>query len=133
MSVVILIYVFSVLGFSLALYFTHIKNNIDHSMNCLRSAVGVIHDKTIEDDEKEKMIKQAGMEVMVDFLIISVKTFVIIIASVLPAIFADFSGITTFLELTNFALRYEVIVITTIVFVTLAIVLKARPPSNKRG
>ena len=95
-----------------------------------RQAVATIIDKDLDDAAKEKETQAAAIDTLKNAFFLLMKLMVIFGAAAAPIWLADIAGIAELSEISAFALRLDILLITTTV--ASAIVLLGRKLSKKR-
>ncbi len=74
-------------------------------------AVAAMRDKSLDDDEREKAVQRASIQLIGAFFSILVRSALAFLASFLPIWFASLTGLATFEEVFHYLSRWDVIVI----------------------
>ena len=95
-----------------------------------RQAVTTITDNSLDDDAKEKAAKAAAVSIFRASFLLLFKIVITLGVTVLPIWLANVTGLASFPETSEFALRLDVLLITTII--VSAIVLLGRKLLGKQ-
>ena len=127
---VLVTYCLAVISFCLAFYFTRLSTTCGQLIVIAKQAVTTITNKDLDDAAKEKETQAAAIDTLKNAFSLLMKLVAIFGAAVVPIWLADVAGIAKFSETSAFALRLDVLLITTIV--ASAIVLLGRKLSGKQ-
>lgn len=112
---VIITYCLAVFLFCLAFYFTKLVTTCSEIIGITQRALATITDNSLDDAEKEKATKVAALTILKNSFLLVFKIVITFGATILPLLLADFTEIASFSETSKFALRIDVLLITTIV------------------
>jgi hypothetical protein len=96
---------------------TGLHKSFVHIADTSRVVVKVLADPDIEDDAKEEAARQGSVELLKISLFVALKGAATLVAAMLPFAVSDALGLRPWNETVAFALRPDVLVITTIVMV----------------
>ena len=112
---VMLIYCLAVLFFCLAFYFTKVIKTCNQIIDISRQSVATITDKNLDDAAKEKATQAAAINMLKNGFSLLAKLMITLGLTVLPLWLADVAGLATSSETSKFAMRLDVLLITTII------------------
>ena len=112
---VIIIYCLAVILFCVAFYFTKLLNTCSQIVIMAKQALSTVTDKSLGDEAKEKAAKVAAVNILKNSFFLLFKILITIGAAILPLWLADIAGMANFSDTSEFALRLDVLLITTIV------------------
>jgi len=112
---VIITYCLAVFAFCIAFYFTRPLATCSQIFVIVNQAVKTIANKNIDDATKEKTTQGAAIDILKNSFSLLFKFSGIFGAAVVPVWLADISEIVEFSEINAFALRLDVLLITTFV------------------
>lgn len=96
-----------------------------------QNAVATMRDDSLDDDTREKKLQQASIKLFMAFISILIRSALAILASLLPILLADLTGLSKIEDVTSFLSRWDVIVIVTVsVIVFYLIFIRSQPYSN---
>jgi len=122
--IIAFVYVLVVLLFCLSFYFTRIVYTCRQVLSIARKSMGVLSDGNLDDLAKEKAIKKAALKMVKQCSVLFIKIFIILGVAVLPMWLADFMKLATLTETSQFAMRWDVLVITTLIVLVPVIVMR---------
>ena len=108
-------YCLAVILFCMAFYFTKLLATCNRIIITVQQAVTTITDKYIDDNAKEKAAKAAAVNIIKSSFLLLFKIVITFGTAVLPLFLADITGLADFSETSEYALRLDVLLITTIV------------------
>lgn len=114
---VLMIYVLSVASFCAAFFFSGFMKSGLESVSIMREAMAVVTNKTVSDSDKERMSRDAAARMFRLLIVILLKISICVGAALFPVLVADFVGFLEMDESRKFALRLDVILITSLVLV----------------
>ncbi|MEM7268685.1 MAG: hypothetical protein AAF401_05470 [Pseudomonadota bacterium] len=109
----------SILVFVLLFRFVGLLVVAQRAVATARSAVDVMKDRSLDDDAKEKAVQKASLGLFRDFGGILVRSAVILAGAAAPAYLAEFAGLTTAQTVFDWLLRWDVILIASLVSVAI--------------
>lgn len=112
---IIAIYVLAVLLFALAFTLTHLPQSFGQVMATIRQALMVIADNQIDDSAKERAAQQAALKLLKQSTLIVSKGAITVASALLPFWMANALSLKPWEETIEFALRWDVLGITTFV------------------
>lgn len=112
---VFITYCLAVILFCVAFYYTKLLATCGQIIIVAQQAVTTITDKSIDDDAKEKAAKAAAVNIFKSSFLLLFKMVITFGAAILPLFLADVTGLASFSETSEYALRLDVLLITTIV------------------
>jgi hypothetical protein len=113
--VVFITYCLAVLLFCLAFYYTRLLATCSQVLVVAQQAVTKITDKNTDDEAKEEAAKAAAVSILKNSFILIFKIVITLGAAVLPLSLANITGLANFSETSEFALRLDVLLITTVI------------------
>ena len=122
--IIVAVYTLAVLLFCLSFYFTRMVDTCRQVLGIARESTGVLSDGNLDDLTKEKAIKKAALNMVKQCFVLFIKIFIILGVTVSPMWLAAFMRLATLNETSQFAMRWDVLVITTIVVLVPVIVLR---------
>ena len=123
-------YCLAVILFCVAFYFTKLLTTCKQIIVIALQAMTTITDVNLDDAAKEKATKAAAINMLKNSFSLVIKFLIIIGVTVLPLWLADVTGMVNFSVTSKFALRLDVLLITTII--AMAIVFLGRKLLNKQ-
>lgn len=112
---VFITYCLAVLLFCLAFYYTRLLATCSQVLVVAQQAVTKITDKNTDDEAKEEAAKAAAVSILKNSFILIFKIVITLGAAVLPLSLANITGLANFSETSEFALRLDVLLITTVI------------------
>ena len=116
------IYVLGVVLFAAAFGATGLASSFGRVVETSRGAAKVALDKARTDDEKEIAARRAGLDLLRQSAMIFIKGGATVLAAAMPFWIADVAAIRPLEETMAFALRWDVLGITTLVMIGLVYV-----------
>ena len=113
-------YCLAVIFFCTAFYFTHMLTTCNQIITIAKTSVTTITDKNLDDAIKEKATQAAAVNMLKRSFFLLIKLAIIFCATVLPLWLADLAGLASFSDTSNFSLRIDVLLITTIIVTLIA-------------
>jgi hypothetical protein len=113
--VVFIAYCLAVLLFCLAFYYTRLLATCSQVIVVAQQAITTITDKNTDDEAKEEAAKAAAVSILKNSFILIFKIVITLGAAVLPLSLANITGLANFSETSEFALRLDVLLITTVI------------------
>lgn len=110
-----IIYCLAVILFCVTFYFTKLLTTCTQIIVIAQQAMTTITDVNLNDAAKEKATQAAAINMLRNSFLLLIKFVIIISVTVLPLWLADMAGMAKFSETSKFALRLDVLLITTIV------------------
>lgn len=110
-----IIYCLAVILFCVTFYFTKLLTTCTQIIVIAQQAMTTITDVNLNDAAKEKATQAAAINMLRNSFLLLIKFVIIISVTVLPLWLADMAGMAKFSETSEFALRLDVLLITTIV------------------
>jgi hypothetical protein len=107
------IYCIAVILFCAAFYLTKIISTCVQIISVAKQAATTIADKSLDDDTKENAARSASIKILTNSFILFIKIVALLGAAVLPLYIASFAGLADFSESISFAMRMDVLLITT--------------------
>ena len=112
---VFITYCLAVILFCVAFFFTKLLTTCSQIIILTQQAMSVVIDKNLDDAAKEKSAKDAAVNIFKNSFFLLLKILITFGAAILPLLLADITGMANFSETSEFALRLDVLLITTIV------------------
>ena len=112
---VFITYCLAVVLFCVAFYFTKLLPTCSRIIVMAQQAVTTITDNSLDDDAKEKAAKAAAVRIFRNSFLLLFKIVITLGVAVSPIWLADVTGLASFPETSEFALRLDVLLITTII------------------
>ena len=109
----------SILAFVVAFGLLGILGVAQSAIATARETGQVMGDKTLDDDTKERLVQKASLSLMKNFAGLLVRLIALLAATFAPIYLADLAGLATTEAVTGFLLRWDVILITSIVLIGL--------------
>lgn len=110
-----IVYVLAVLLFAAVFTITRLPQSCSKALAIARQAMEVMADRKLDDDAKEHATQQAALNMLKQGGLITLKTAMTIAATLLPLWLADVMALSSWEDTSQFALRWDVLLITTIV------------------
>ena len=110
----LIVYLFALLLFCLTFYFSGILKNCRDLLSIIWQAFGTIADNSLDDQKKEKLVQAASLGMLTKTLILFLKVIIILGFTLAPFLAADSLNIVSFEDSSQFALRFDVLLITTL-------------------
>ncbi len=121
---IILVYLLTIALFCLAFYLTDMIKTARVSIAISRQAIEIISDPDLEDFAKETSIKKAATEMMKNCGLFFLKGGLTVAAVAIPLLSADLMDLASIAETSRFALRWDVLILTTLAMMLSIIILK---------
>lgn len=115
-------YVVAVVLFCIAFRFTGLISTAVAAFSISREGVNVMLDSSLDDLEKERGVQKAALGLMRSCVLLFFKGGVAFCAAVFPLWLGDFMGWVSMDKSIQFALRWDVIMITSVVIMVLIMV-----------
>ena len=112
---IVSVYAVTVLLFCLAFRFTRLIPTAMQAVTIARQAVETMSTTSLDDFAKEKAVQQAALKMITNCGQLFIKGAAIVAAAVLPIWLADILKLATVHDTSQFALRRDVLIVTTIV------------------
>lgn len=119
-----IVYVLAVTLFTIAFFLTRLPQSCSEAFSIARQSMMVMIDKKLDDDAKETVIQQAALKMLQHVGLIAVKSIVAFTATIIPIWLADVMALSSWQSSTEFALRWDVLLITLIVMTVAWVVLR---------
>jgi hypothetical protein len=131
MLAVTAVYVLAVLLLCAGFYCAHLVEGVRHIAGVAGTAYSAMRDRSLDDLAKEKTVQRCALEMVKQTVRLSIKLLVILLAAAFPVWLANFLGWIDMQPFTRFALRVDVLLVTTAVMV-IAVVAnrKMRKPGS---
>lgn len=110
---IIIFYSFALVLFCIGLKYSNIKDNVYRVIDIAKESASTITDKTLNDRVKETQIQKAAIEMIKLAFLITLKATLCIIGALIPLSIADSLKLILLSEVTEFALRIDILIITT--------------------
>jgi len=124
------IYVAGVALFTVTFALTRLPESVRDVTNTARNALQSVTDRDLDEHEKESIAQQAGLKLLKYFGVVTVKGVVTVVAAVFPFWLADVLAIVPWSASVAFAVRLDVLGITTLVLVAAAFFWRHWPTSR---
>jgi hypothetical protein len=95
-----------------------------------RGAMTLLSDRTIDDDARERAVRQASIRLFSASASIAVRAVLAMLVSFVPVLIAETAGVATLTDVVAFLSRWDVMVITTLVIVGYVVTKRAWQPST---
>lgn len=123
------VYFSAVVLFCIFFVVTKIKISTQLVFSISRHSLTVLTNPALSDEEKEKTAQKAAFTLIKVFTVICLKSFICLLMAIMPILLSDFLNFTSFQAVSDYALRPEIIVITTITLIGL-LFLKSKTKLN---
>lgn len=117
MPAIAAVYVLAVLLLCVGFYFAHLVEGVRQIAGVAGAAYSAMRDRSLDDLEKEKAVRRCALEMVKQTVRLSVKLLVILLAAAFPVWLANFLGWIDMEAFTRFALRVDVLLVTTAVII----------------
>jgi len=111
------VYIAGIVLFVLAFSFTHLSSSFGRVMAIVRHALQVITDGDLNDRDKEQAAQHAALQLLRQFVLITLKGAITVLCALLPFWLADVTALLPWDESMRFALRWDVLIITAVLMV----------------
>jgi hypothetical protein len=108
-------YCIAIVFFCITFYLTKLPATCNQIFDISKQAITTITDSELDDFAKESATQIAAISMLKKSFILLVKLSAIFGATILPILLADFVGIANYNDIGEFALRLDVLLITTLV------------------
>ena len=125
------VFVSGVFLFTLAFVFTGLPRTIRVVTGTATAAVQKLKDRNLDEEAKERVARESGLALLAQSGLILVKAALTLVFTVLPFWAADRVGIAAWADTTAFALRLDVLAVTTVIMVTGAILWRRLPKGHR--
>jgi hypothetical protein len=112
--------------FGLAFYMTRMIETAIDSIVVSRQAIEIMSDPDLGDLEKEKLVQKAAVGMMQNCGFLFLKGCITILAVGTPILFADLLQLASIEETSRFALRWDVLVLTSVGMIVPVMLIKKR-------
>lgn len=109
-----LVYSCAVLLFSISFVLLKIIASCSNIIRAALFSVETMANHLLEDDQKQKQIQKIALSMILQFVFLMLKITLVAFSVLMPFYLADYIGLTDFSESTEFAMRIDVIVVTTL-------------------
>ena len=116
--IVEIVYVLAVLLFALVFTLTRLPRNCTQALVIAEQAMSVITDRNLDDEAKESATQQAALKMLKQGGLITIKAVITLAATVLPVFVADAMALSSWQNTSEFAMRWDVLLVTTVVMLT---------------
>ena len=82
-----------------------------------RDAVGAMRNQKLDDDEREKIVRKASIQLLAQFFSIFTRVVAVLVASFIPIWAISLTGVTTVDAVFGFLARWDVILVITVVMI----------------
>lgn len=113
----IIFYSFALILFCIVFKYSNIKANVYRAIDTTKESASIIIDKRLNDQAKEKKIQKAAIKMIKLAFLITLKATACIITATIPLWIADSLKLVLLSEITVFALRIDVLMITTFLLI----------------
>ena len=121
------VYVSAVLLLCAGFYFAHLVEIVRHIAALAGRAYATMTDDSLDDLAKEKVVQRCAVQMLKHSVQLIVKLLVILLVTALPVWLASFLGWTDMETFAQFALRVDVLLITTAAVFVVVIVYRRMP------
>ena len=111
------VYLAGIALFVLAFNFTRLSSSFGQVMAIVQQAIRVITDSQLDDHEKERAARHAALQLLKQAALITLKGAITVICALFPFWLADVLALQPLDETMAFALRWDVLLITTVLMV----------------
>ena len=111
------VYLAGIVLFILAFSVTRLSNSFGQVMAIIQQAIRVITDSQLDDHEKERAARHAALQLLKQAALITLKGAITVICALFPFWLADALALQPWNEAMTFALRWDVLLITTVLMV----------------
>jgi hypothetical protein len=120
-----LTYVAAVIAFCLSFFLLKIIASCTNIAVSSLNAIEVVFNHLLDDELKQKRIQKTALSVLMQFLLLMLKLALLAASVALPFFAADYFSIVSLEESTQYAMRVDVLLITTLIAIALAYLWKA--------
>lgn len=124
--IVVAVYVLAVALFCLSFYYTRTVGTCRQVLSIARESTNVLTDDNLDDLAKEKAIKKSAVSMVKQSFVLFFKLFIILGVTILPLWLADVMQLAALSDTSRFALRWDVLVITTTVVLVPVVMLRKK-------
>jgi hypothetical protein len=121
---IILTYSISVLLFCIIFLASKIVITCKLILNIANQAVKTISDSSLDDLEKEKLTQASAIAMSKQCIILTFKLAILLACTAAPIGLADIMGLADYDDSVNFALRIDVLIVTTVLLMLLVFLQK---------
>jgi hypothetical protein len=121
---IIIVYCLAVLLFCLVFYYIRLVATCNQIIATAKQSVKTLSDKNLDDDAKEKATQAAAINMIKGWFVLVIKIVITFGMTLLPLWAADYAGLASFAESSEFSLRIDVLVITTVVVTVIVFVVR---------
>jgi len=111
------VYLTGIVLFVLAFSVTRLSSSFGLVMAIIQQAIRVILDSQLDDHEKERAARHAALQLIKQTALITLKGAITVICALFPFWLADVLALQPWDEAMAFALRWDVLLITTVLMV----------------
>ena len=111
------VYLAGIALFVLAFSFTRLSSSFGQVMAIVQQAIRVITDSQLDDHDKERAARHAALQLLKQATLITLKGAITVICALFPFWLADVLALQPWDEAMAFALRWDVLLITTVLMV----------------
>jgi len=108
------VYLTGILLFVLAFSFTRLSSSFGQVVAIAQQAIRAITDSQLDDHDKERAARHAGLQLLRQSTVITLKGAITVLCALFPFWLADVLALQPWEEAMTFALRWDVLLITTV-------------------
>ena len=121
---VTIIYSLSVILFCAAFYFTKLIITCNKVIEDSQDAIRIVSNKNLDDHAKEKLIQAAAIKMLKASFTLLFKILITLVLATIPLWIADVANVAPLSQTSEYALRIDVLVITTLIITALVFLYK---------
>lgn len=111
------VYLAGVVLFVLAFSITRLSSSFGQVLTIVQHATRVMTDSQLDDNDKERAARKYALQLLREAALIALKGLIIVLCALFPFWLADVLALQPWDEAMRFALRWDVLLITTVVMV----------------
>ena len=111
------VYLAGIVLFVLAFRFTRLSSSFSQVMAIAQQSIRVITNSQLDDHDKELAARHAALQLFKQTVLITLKAMITVICALFPFWLADVLALQPWDEVMRFAVRWDVLLITTVLMV----------------
>jgi hypothetical protein len=128
--IIVTVYILAVLLFCVTFYLVKIINTCRQVLGTAHDAIAILSDTNLDDFAKERAIQKTALCMLKYCLILLMKVLTILGFTSLPVWLASIMNLATLDGISQFAMRWDVLIITTVIALLPVVLLRSGVSSN---
>lgn len=122
----ITIYFLSIALFCLTTHLSNVAQTVRESITISLQAIETVSDSHLDELDKERVVRNGAVKMIRNNGILLLKVGFTLVVAALPVWFADFMDLVSMEETGRFALRWDVIVLTTVAMIPIIVLFRKK-------